>query len=204
MRFFLFGPRFFGVRPGVSFRPDEVLKTPNGNPNSPTGSFVYVIENGRGNHKVGWTANPTARLATLQTGSPDPLKFAYIGAASGRAYEIEQAAHGILSAYRCAAGEWFIVPADMAVASLTTAAFRLGENLLQVTPAQADEILRVAASMPPEDGKRPISGFTWFMAALFCAALLAEYRFAGDDVIPFMAGTAGAAMILLPAFAKFC
>ena len=204
MRFFLFGPRFFGVRPGVSFRPDEIsLKNPSAKPRAPTGSFVYVVENGRGSHKVGWTANPSARLVTLQTGSPDALKFSYVASASGRGYEIEQSAHEILSAYR-GVGEWFVVPADMAVAALSTAAFRFGENLLQVTPAQADEILRVAASMPPETGKRAISGFTWFCAALVGGALFAEHRFMGDDAPAFMTGTAVAGLIMLPVLAKYC
>ena len=48
-----------------------------------TGSFVYVIEGQAGHHKIGVSRDPIQRLSELQTGSPVPLKFAYIGVTPG-------------------------------------------------------------------------------------------------------------------------
>ena len=203
MRFFLFGPRLFGLHTGVSFKAGELWKQSQVKNGAVTGSFVYVVDNGRGNHKVGWTVNPTARLATLQTGSPDALRFAYVAAASGKGFEIEQAAHEILANHR-GSGEWFAIPADMAVAALNTAAFRSGENLLQVTPAQADEILKIAASTPHEAARKRVPAFVYFLGGFFVIMGFAEYRMFGEENLwPIVIGNGVAAAILLPAFAKF-
>src|SRR2546423_562010 len=94
VRFWLSGPRMFGVRPGISISPNDLRPKPK-----PTslrraagdnieGSFVYVV---RGDHnmiKIGVTTNPAARLASLRTGSPFPIDFAFIGVTPGPGYDI--------------------------------------------------------------------------------------------------------------------
>lgn len=95
MRFFLFGPRVFGFRPGVSISTKELTRQRCRN--EIDGAFVYVV---RGDHnltKIGVTTNPRARLAQLKTGSGFPINFAFIGAPSGDAYAVEVAAHAALA-----------------------------------------------------------------------------------------------------------
>jgi hypothetical protein len=110
MRFFFIGPRILGIRPGISFGTNELLrlatKPKHRKPAEPmTGSFVYVI---RGDHnmiKVGVTTNPAARLASLRTASAFPIDFSYIAVTPGSGYDIEQGAHAMLASHRCN-GEW--------------------------------------------------------------------------------------------------
>ena len=98
-----------------------------------TGSFVYVIEGHAGHHKIGVSRDPIQRKAELQTGSPFPLRFAYIGVTPGTGYEIEGHAHQLLDAHR-KEGEWFLVPASIAIGATIEAAGRLGEPIQQVPP----------------------------------------------------------------------
>src|ERR1700681_3444478 len=120
MRFFLIGPRILGIRPGISFGANELLrlsaKPKHRKPGEPiTGSFVYVI---RGDHdlvKVGVTTNPTARLAQLRTASAFPIDYAYLAVTPGDSRAaIEAATHTLLDKHRCN-GEWFDVAPEMAV-----------------------------------------------------------------------------------------
>src|SRR5260370_24611534 len=81
MRFFLSGPRIMGVRLGVIFGASDFRKAfgaKRGATGNMTGSFVYVIEGAAGHHKIGVSRDPIQRKADLQTGSPVPLRFAYI------------------------------------------------------------------------------------------------------------------------------
>ena len=91
MRFFLIGPRILG------------------------------IQGQAGHHKIGVSTDPIARLAQLQTGSPVPLRFAYIGATRSNGYNIEAAAHALLDAHR-QEGEWFLVPASIAIGATSARA----------------------------------------------------------------------------------
>jgi hypothetical protein len=97
MRFFFMGPRIFGIRPGISFGLNELLrlatKPKQNKPGEPmTGSFLYVI---RGNHlvKIGVSTNPNARLASLRTASAFPIDFSYIAVTPGTGFDIEAGAH---------------------------------------------------------------------------------------------------------------
>jgi hypothetical protein len=160
MRFFFFGPRILGIRPGISFSANDLLrlvatKPKQNKPGEPmTGSFLYVI---RGDHnmvKVGVTTNPSARLASLRTGSAFPIDYAYLAVSSGDPAEIEAAAHTLLAKHRCN-GEWFDVQPEMAVAAIAGAAHTLGHPLLPVTLDVSDQILQIAsgtASAPKDDG----------------------------------------------------
>ncbi len=108
-----------------------------------TGSFVYVIEGQAGHHKIGVSRDPIQRKADLQTGSPVPLRFAYIGVTPGTGYNIEDAAHALLDAHR-EEGEWFSVPASIAIGATLEAASRLGEPIQQVQPEIVPQIIYLA------------------------------------------------------------
>jgi hypothetical protein len=160
MRFFFIGPRILGIRPGISLRPSDFRKAfgpttgtvAGAKTGTMTGSFVYVIEGENGHHKIGVSRDPIQRLAQLQTGSHVRLKFAYIGVTPGTGYEIEGRAHELLDAYR-KAGEWFLVPASIAIGATLEAATRLGEPIQQVQPEMVPQILHLA-SQPELSGKR--------------------------------------------------
>jgi len=105
MRFFFSGPRILGIRPGISFGANELLrlatKPKQNTPGEPmAGSFLYVI---RGDHnlvKIGVSTNPNARLAQLRTASAFPIDFSYIAVTPGTGYDIEAGAHEMLKSHR--------------------------------------------------------------------------------------------------------
>jgi hypothetical protein len=154
MRFFFTGPRIFGIRPGVSFGAGDFgAKTqaaPAGKPVE--GGFVYVI---RGDHnliKIGVSTNPTARLASLRTASPFPIEFAYVCAVRGpstEAFALEADAHALLNRQRLN-GEWFDIPADMAVAAIAAAGHKSGRKFVEIDPSQVDTVIRLAAQAPQQ------------------------------------------------------
>jgi len=76
MRFFLFGPRFFGVRPGVSFDPSKPLSS---RPRDAVDekAFVYVIKGEHGRIKVGMTIDLDQRIAQFanRIGVPDRIRL---------------------------------------------------------------------------------------------------------------------------------
>jgi hypothetical protein len=126
MRFWLSGPRFIGIRPGVSFQPSDLrTRTPAMRSAS---SYVYVIKDDHNNVKIGVTKNPPARLAQLRTGSSIKLDYAFLAPTSGDPYAIEQAAHAILDRYRLN-GEWFDVSPELAISAVAGAAAKLGQSL---------------------------------------------------------------------------
>jgi hypothetical protein len=124
MRFYLFGPRFLGIRPGISFQPSDLRgrKPPTGT------SYIYVIKGDHGDVKIGVTKLPKERLAQIQTGSSRKLDYAFIAPVLGNPYTLEQEAHIILANYRMN-GEWFDVPPELAIAAITGAAAKLGHSL---------------------------------------------------------------------------
>lgn len=146
MRFWFSGPRIFGVRPGVSFSPDD-LKTPRSKAvgGRIEGSFVYVV---RGDHnmvKIGVTTNPRARLAQLRTGSAFPIDYAFIGVTPGAGFDIESAAHAVLDKYRCT-GEWFDLSPEIAISAVMGAAGKLGYPMRAIDLTTSDYILSGAAA----------------------------------------------------------
>jgi hypothetical protein len=145
MRFFFTGPRIFGIRPGISLGASDFRKVfaPSASRSNMTGSFVYVIEGQAGHHKIGVSRDPIQRKAELQTGSPVPLRFSYIGVTPGTGYEIEGHAHQLLDAHR-KEGEWFLVPASIAIGATIEAAGRLGEPIQQVPAEIVPQIIFLA------------------------------------------------------------
>jgi hypothetical protein len=172
MRLWLSGPRVLGIRPGITFRPDELFtKTaPAKNP----GGFVYVIRSTDNLVKVGQSGNPSRRLAELQTGSPAPLSFAYIGALKCDGVVIERAAHDILSAHGMQ-GDWFSCGADMAVAAVSMAAYRLGEPIASLDQQMADRVVAYIASDRPAPAKSHL--FLRFFSAVVVIWVIMMYVF---------------------------
>ncbi len=126
MRFYLFGPRFFGIRPGISFQPSDLSAL---RATASRSSYVYVINGDHDHVKIGVTKNPPERLTQLQTSSSRKLAYAFIAPTSGDPYVIEREAHVMLDRYRLN-GEWFDVPPELAIAAVTGAAAKLGQSLI--------------------------------------------------------------------------
>lgn len=136
MRIWLSGPRIFGglIRPGVSFNAGGLFRA---RPSAAISQdYVYVIAGEHGLTKVGISRDPSARLATLQTGSPFRLRIAHIAPANGRALEVEREAHAILQNCR-QSGEWFLTSPEMAIAAVYAASERAGVSLTAVPGAAA-------------------------------------------------------------------
>lgn len=137
------GLNFLGLRAGVGFDLGSFFKrlrrqkTVNAFP----GSFVYVIRGDHGMNKIGVSTDPNTRISDLQTGSPFALHFEFIGMTSGSGYDIETEAHAMLDRHR-QEGEWFKVPAEMAVAAVHASAHRLGHLLTPVPQNDIDAALR--------------------------------------------------------------
>lgn len=165
MRLIAFGPRFLGLRWGVSLgRRDfeKIFARGAAKANDPdTGSFLYVVRGDHNRVKIGITANPNARLAQLQTGSAFPLEFAWIGAPQGQAIGIEYDAHQMLANYRHS-GEWFEVAPDAAVGAICASAQRRGMNILSCTPELAERIRQVGAA---QNTKQQSTLKTWHKIA---------------------------------------
>lgn len=185
MRLIAFGPRFLGLRWGVSLgrRDFEKIFASGAKASNPdTGSFLYVVRGDHNRVKIGITENPSARLAQLQTGSAFPLEFAWIGAPQGQAVGIEYDAHQMLANYR-QNGEWFEVAPDAAVGAINAAAQRRGMNILGCTPEFAEQIRQSAGKNEvkvPWHFRHPFKFFfglvfiTWIgiIIALFYSGLL--------------------------------
>ena len=116
MRFWFSGPRILGIRPGVSFGPGGWQRAQSAGQRA----SVYVIQGDHGLVKIGISTNVQARLTTLQTSSPFPLRLVF-STVCADALMAEQEAHAALAPYRIS-GEWFDVPAHMAIAAVQQAA----------------------------------------------------------------------------------
>jgi hypothetical protein len=143
----LSGPRLFRgmIRPGISFSLDELSRSRPSPRRQLEGRFIYVIRADNGLLKIGISSNPNARLAQLQTSSPFKLSIAYVAALRCDGRTVEAAAHRTLASYR-QSGEWFDCPADMAVAAIGAAAYRLGEPLASGDPKLADLVAQIATA----------------------------------------------------------
>jgi T5orf172 domain len=181
LRFWLAGPRVFGIRPGVSFGPEDFRRMASAGQQQQsaqgarrTSSFVYVIENSHGDVKVGISADPNGRMANLQTGNPFPLRLAYVAAVkSDRGDAIETAVHGTLDRHR-KAGEWFGVSVEMAVAAIAAASFRVNDPIVAVDPGQVDRIIALSQASQATPQAAPRSKWpTWTTFAIFAVLIVA-------------------------------
>lgn len=145
MKFFFSGPRILGVRPGIIFGLNDinrVFRSPR-NHNQIPASFIYVIEGEGGKHKIGISSDPIRRISELQTGSPVALKFSFIAVSSHPVIEIETLAHNLLTNYRTS-GEWFCVPASVAIGAIFEGANKLGHSIQQVQTEMVPEVIRLS------------------------------------------------------------
>jgi Meiotically up-regulated gene 113 len=101
------------------------------------GTYVYVISGDHGRQKIGVTHDPRRRISELQTGSPFPLRFAFVGQTDGFGYDIEGEVHFTLHQHR-QSGEWFTVPPEVAIAAVMGAAYRLGHAMRPVDPERIE------------------------------------------------------------------
>ena len=110
-------------------------------------AFVYVISGEHGRQKIGCSDNPKQRLKELQTGSPYPLKFEFVGEAENNsAGQIEVEAHFMLNPHKAPGGdEWFVVPPDVAITAVMAAAHRLGYRL---RPVDVGAIAKIGFGVP--------------------------------------------------------
>lgn len=166
MRLRLNGPKIFGVRPTVSFGPEDFAKR-SAKPSRfsqgvapPTIGFIYVIRGEHGLIKVGSSTNPRARLAQLRTASPFPLEIDYLGFTRADIYvEVEKTAHAILENHRVNL-EWFDCDPDIAVAAIHRAAYRLGDHVIPTDPDKIEDLLWAASHQAMTGTDNP-HGSTW-------------------------------------------
>lgn len=144
MRFFFSSPGLFGIRPGVILEPSDfrrLFQSQSKPRNSKTTlSFIYVIEGEGGKHKIGISSDPIRRISELQTGSPVALKFSFIAVSSHPAAEIESIVHNLLMNYRTS-GEWFAVPASVAIGAIFEGANKLRHSIQQVQPEMVPALI---------------------------------------------------------------
>ena len=176
MRFFVSGPRIFGVRPGVVF--DPIQRSPT--QNEPSGSFVYVIHGAHNLVKIGITTNPAARIAQIRTGSGFPIDFSYIGYVQAGAEIIEREAHAALARQRCA-GEWFDTSPERAIAAVTRAAGGIGAEIAQCDLANARN---GKLALPAEEWKP--TTFRGKHPLIVLVAFLALWWFLTDRALKFL------------------
>jgi hypothetical protein len=162
MRFFVSGPRIFGVRPCVVFDPIQRLSPKQ---SEPIGSFVYVIHGTHNLVKIGITTNPAARIAQIRTGSGFPIDFSYVGYVQSGAESIERDAHAALARQRCA-GEWFDTTPERAIAAITRAASAFGVEIMQCDPSSDDADYQSVRLTANRGGTSGLSAAGYFMVAV--------------------------------------
>jgi hypothetical protein len=112
--------------------------------------FVYVISGDHGRQKIGVSNDPRQRIAQLQTGSPFPLKFEFVGLTDGNGYEIEVEAHFLLNRHKATGGdEWFMVPPEVAITAVMAAARQRGCSIRPVDPDNIPATEAFAIGDPP-------------------------------------------------------
>jgi hypothetical protein len=140
-------------------------------------TFVYVIGGDHGRQKIGVSDDPGRRLAELQTGSPFPLKFEFVALTEGTGFDIEGEAHFLLSKHR-QSGEWFTVPAEVAITAVMAAARQKGHSIKPVDPDNIPAVGMPSIGVPPWQ--------KWLKAAVALAGvypmILLILRFEGGEL----------------------
>lgn len=133
------------------------------------GRFIYVISGDHGRQKIGVTDDPKQRIRDLQTGSPFPLAFEFLGLTNDRAYEIESEVHFLLAQHR-SSGEWFAIAPEMAIAAVMATARRLGHSIKPVDP---DNLPKTAAIAGDAEISTEASWKLWGVCFLMFLVVLA-------------------------------
>lgn len=90
-------------------------------------SFIYLIESDQGHVKIGYSQDPTARLAQLQTAHGKPLVLKYTREISeANTATMERIIHDQLKQYRLS-GEWFDIASDIAQSEIDFAFITFGD-----------------------------------------------------------------------------
>jgi hypothetical protein len=174
VRVFFMGPRILGgIRPGISFGPDDFSKLvgrPTGRSQRPgiTGAFVYVITDGH-RIKIGSSIDPNRRLRELQTGNPRPLQFCFVGITPGPGFDIEMRAKDMLRSYRTGmtgGDEWFDTSPEIATAAMMGAAGNIGQKLNAISPSHVGQIVQIAQAGGDEEMRAYKTG-KWLAIAFF-------------------------------------
>lgn len=149
------------------------------------GAFVYVITGQHGKSKIGVSGNPIARLAQLQTGSPDALALAFIGATNGGGYRVEAEAKRILAKQSLATDEWFDVQPELAISVVMGAAVKVKEPVAVVSASQVPTIIRACLSAPGTAAAKP-SAVPYIAATALMMASLAFIigKLTGGNFLP--------------------
>lgn len=87
---------------------------------------IYLIEGAPGRFKIGITKSTRARMKSLQTGSPVPLRLVHSAFVRDSA-AAERLAHGLLTRFRLH-GEWFECSEERAISVLNTVIEAVGEK----------------------------------------------------------------------------
>lgn len=146
-RFFVSKSLPFGFRVGTILPTFGGARVTRATPSAPArtgGSFVYVISGAHNRSKIGVSANPIARLASLRTASAFPINFAQICLVQGDGYDVEAIAHGILGRHRVH-GEWFDVEPAAAIGTVHAAAVKAGRQAIPVDVPTVEKILAEVA-----------------------------------------------------------
>ncbi len=184
MRYFFSGPSFLGIRPGIIFRAAELTRFFRSSPKTTSAqnnaSFIYVIEGESGKHKIGISSDPIRRISELQTGSPVALKFSFIAVTDGidSAAQIESIAHDLLQNYSTS-GEWFRIPASVAIGAVFEGSIQLGRSIQQVKPETVPHVIALSQSEPRQDPWIDRHPFVfWFVGvSLIWSALYGIYLY---------------------------
>lgn len=114
--------------------------------------MIYILQCERSKSlKIGYSANPKGRIATLRTASPDRLRF--IGLIEGDVGE-ERRIHRDLQRHRLA-GEWFEGNAEVAAYLDELLRTRSGSRPYCRAMTGGIEGLRTRARGPPREADRP-------------------------------------------------
>lgn len=111
------------------------------------GRFIYVISQAiTGRQKVGISNDPNDRIRNLQTGSPFPLSFAFVGLTDNVAKAIEDEVHILLDQHR-QVGEWFDVRPEVAIAAVLATASRMGYSIKPVDPDNLPAVANITDTL---------------------------------------------------------
>jgi hypothetical protein len=149
MRFFFIGPRILGIRPGISFSPNDFrkLSRPASSAKSEmTGGFVYVLADESGRHKIGSSRDPIDRIAKLQTG--------FRGTTELR----------LLHPERRRRGSW--CQRLSRFGAVMEAAFRLGEPIQQVPLEIVPQVIYLASTNSAPQKQKFTESFAFFFDKL--------------------------------------
>lgn len=197
MRLWFMGPRFLGIRPGISVPVGQQSRTRQKSPGEQAnGGFVYVV---RGDHnltKIGITTNPRARIAQLKTASAFPIDYAFLAATPGSTFDIEQTAHKDLDSHRVN-GEWFDVSPEAAMAAVMGAAAKLGQQLTPTTLDDADKAIGAMSNASQPSNAGFVYAFLGGQLLMGVILIMIEIKLGFDPAMAIVFTTLGIGIVIM-------